>query len=136
MATRALVFLHSVVEILGGVAMVTIPNNVFPIFTKFIGTESEEYLIQSVGQSFGVAIIALGITALVAAILKEHNSFSLRFGALSYHGLISSLLLYGVFRGVPDTKQKIGAACFHGFFMLLFLINIQKNRGSKKEKDN
>lgn len=123
MVAGPLLKVHGVLEVVAGIAMIVVTTKVFP-FTASAGIES-----QYLGKSFGVAILALGLTALIS-----RPSSGLLFGALAYHTSISSLMFRQVMEGsTSDATGVTAAAGFHGILAVIFAFTWIKWISRKKK---
>ena len=118
--------LHGILEISAGVAMIVVTSQVFP----FLADSSQE--IQYLGKCFGVAIMALGLTAL----MSKRASGALLFGALSYHVSVTSLFVRQLINEIASEPAKTQIACGgHGTLALLFAFAWVSHVTAKKTKN-
>ena len=107
---------HGLLEVLAGLGMIIFTTEAFP----FTAVSPE---LQMLGKSFGIAIIALGITALLS--LKSHTKGTL-VGAFSYHTIITILMWYQFLHSIGDIQNASIAVVIHGTLAIVFLISILK----------
>ena len=106
-----LLLVHGLVELGAGIGMVFLTSKIFP-FTRNASPE-----LLGVVKGFGVAISALGMTALFSVNNHTKGTF---IGAFSYHALISLLFASQIIQKV-DTQRSISAVVVHGTFTAIFL---------------
>mmetsp|Transcript_15605 Transcript_15605/g.60999 ORF Transcript_15605/g.60999 Transcript_15605/m.60999 type:complete len:120 (-) Transcript_15605:89-448(-) len=108
-----LLLIHGLLEMGAGAAMILAPGAAFPYL------RSKEQ--KTVGQSFGVAIVALGVTGFLARNAAGGTQMVVAQGAFAYHALITALFVYIAGQGIAsDKKVPVIASALHGTLAFLF----------------